>query len=154
MAAAANFAFVSRQLMTYKIRKVFGIYFPKSELKLVYDVAHNIAKFEEHVVDGKKQMLCVHRKGATRSFGPGQKELPSRYRKTGQPIILPGSMGTFSYVLVGTKEAEQLSFSSTAHGAGRILSRTYALENLTRTCRKNAESTGRSHQSRKSEGYG
>ncbi len=131
MAAAANFAFVSRQLMTYKVRRVFESYFPDSELKLVYDVAHNIAKFEEHIVEGKKQMLCVHRKGATRSFGPGQKELPSRYRKTGQPIILPGSMGTFSYVLVGTKEAEQLSFSSTAHGAGRVLSRTYALENIT-----------------------
>lgn len=131
MAAAANFAFVSRQLITYKVRRVFGSYFPDSELKLVYDVAHNIAKFEEHTVDGKKQVLCVHRKGATRSFGPGEKELPARYRKTGQPIILPGSMGTFSYVLGGTEEAEQLSFSSTAHGAGRILSRTYALENIT-----------------------
>jgi len=130
MAAAANFAFVNRQLITYEIRKVFGAHFPNAKLALMYDVAHNIAKFEKHIVDGKEKMVCVHRKGATRSFGPGEKDLPSRYRKTGQPIILPGSMGTFSYVLVGTKESEQLSFSSTAHGAGRALSRTYALEHI------------------------
>lgn len=131
MAAAANFAFVNRQVMTRQIRKVFSQYFPNAKLDLVYDVAHNIAKFEEHTVDGKKRMVCVHRKGATRSFGAGRRELPKAYRKTGQPIILPGSMGTYSYVLVGTEEAEKLSFSSTAHGAGRVLSRTYALDNIT-----------------------
>ena len=130
MAAAANFAFVNRQLMTYQIRKVFTEYFPKAKLEIVYDIAHNIAKFEEHEVNGKRQTLCVHRKGATRSFGPGRPEIPQDYKKTGCPIFLPGSMGTFSYVLAGTKKAEQLSFASTAHGAGRVLSRSYAIKNL------------------------
>lgn len=117
MAAAANFAFVNRQLITLQVRKAFEKYFPKANLKLLYDVAHNIAKFEEFNIDGKKQTLCVHRKGATRS-------------KPGIPIILPGSMGTFSYVLMGTKAAEELSFASTAHGAGRLLSRSYATSHL------------------------
>lgn len=132
MAAAANFAFVNRQLMTYQIRKSFKKYFSKSKIDLIYDICHNIAKFEEHVVNGNKQILCVHRKGATRSFGPGRKEIPEVYRKIGQPVFLPGSMGTFSYVLVGTKKAEELSFGSTAHGSGRILSRSSALRNLNR----------------------
>ena len=131
MAAAANFAFVNRQLITYQTRKAFTKFFPKRELKLVYDLAHNIAKFEEHVVDGEKCRVCVHRKGATRSFGPGRKEIPAVYRKIGQPIFIPGSMGTYSYVLVGTKKAEELSFGSTAHGAGRILSRSSAIKHLT-----------------------
>ncbi len=131
MAAAANFAFVNRQIITYHARKAFAKFFPKRELKLVYDLAHNIAKFEEHVVDGEKCKVCVHRKGATRSFGPGRKEIPAVYRKIGQPIFIPGSMGTYSYVLVGTKKAEELSFGSTAHGAGRILSRSSAIKNLT-----------------------
>jgi tRNA-splicing ligase RtcB (3'-phosphate/5'-hydroxy nucleic acid ligase) len=130
MAAAANFAFVNRQLMTYKTRKAFLKLFVKSKLDLVYDVAHNIAKFEEHTVDGKKQTVLIHRKGATRSFGPGEKDLPECYKKTGQPIILPGSMGTASYLLVGTNEAEKVSFASTAHGAGRVHSRTYATRNI------------------------
>ena len=130
MAAAANFAFVNRQLITYQIRKSFAKFFSKSELKLVYDICHNIAKFESHVVDGKSCELCVHRKGATRSFGPGRKEIPTKYRKIGQPIFIPGSMGTFSYVLIGTKKAEEISFGSTAHGAGRLLSRSYAIKNL------------------------
>ncbi|MBM3232570.1 RtcB family protein [Candidatus Pacearchaeota archaeon] len=131
MAAAANFAFVNRQLMTYQLRKVFSKYFPKSQLSLIYDIAHNIAKFEEHTINGKKCDVCVHRKGATRSFGPGRKEIPSIYRNIGCPIFIPGSMGTFSYVLVGTKKAEELSFGSTAHGAGRVLSRSYAIKNFT-----------------------
>ena len=82
-------------------------------------------------INGKKQILCVHRKGATRSFGPGRKEIPEVYRKIGCPIFIPGSMGTYSYVLVGTKKAEEISFASTAHGAGRVLSRTYAKKNIT-----------------------
>ncbi|MEK6825684.1 MAG: RtcB family protein [Nanoarchaeota archaeon] len=131
MAAAANFAFVNRQLITYQIRKSFAKYFPKAKIDLLYDIAHNIAKFEEHVIEGKKQEVCVHRKGATRSFGPGRKEIPTLYRSIGCPIFIPGSMGTFSYVLVGTKKAEELSFGSTAHGAGRVLSRTYAIKNFT-----------------------
>jgi len=130
MAAAANFAFANRQLMTFRARESFKKFFVRTKLNLVYDVAHNIAKFEEHTINGKKEILCVHRKGATRSFGPGRKELPEIYKETGQPILLPGSMGTASYVLVGTKKAEEVSFASTAHGAGRIHSRTYATKNI------------------------
>ncbi len=130
MAAAANFAFTNRQLITYQVRKSFSKFFPKSKLELIYDICHNIAKFEEHKIDGENQTLCVHRKGATRSFGPGRKEIPEKYRKIGQPIFIPGSMGTFSYVLIGTKKAEELSFGSTAHGAGRVLSRSFAIKNL------------------------
>lgn len=126
MAAAANFAFANRQLITHKIRETFTKHFPNSKTMVVYDVAHNIAKFEKFKINGKIQELCVHRKGATRSFGPGRKELPKIYQKTGQPILIPGSMGTSSYVLVGTKKAEEISFASTAHGAGRQLSRTEA----------------------------
>lgn len=131
MAAAANFAFVNRQLMTYQVRKSFTKFFPKAMMSVVYDIAHNIAKFEEHLVAGKKMMVCVHRKGATRSFGPGRAEIPAVYRKIGCPIFIPGSMGTYSYVLVGTKKAEELSFGSTAHGAGRVLSRSYAIKHIT-----------------------
>ena len=130
MASAANFAFTNRQLITYQIRKTFEKFFPKIEINLIYDIAHNIAKFEEHKVNGKLCTLCVHRKGATRSFGPNRKEIPVIYRKIGCPIFIPGSMGTFSYVLIGTKKAEELSFGSTAHGAGRVLSRSYAIKNL------------------------
>jgi tRNA-splicing ligase RtcB len=130
MAAAANFAFVNRQLITHQIRKSFAKFFPEAKLDLLYDVAHNIAKFEQFVIDGKEVTLCVHRKGATRSFGPGRLELPEKYRGIGQPILIPGSMGTFSYVLVGTETARSVSFASTAHGAGRVLSRSYATRNL------------------------
>ncbi len=131
MNAAANFAFTNRQLITYQVRKSFKKFFPKAELNLVYDIAHNIAKFEEHKMNGKSCTLCIHRKGATRSFGPGRPEIPKAYRKVGCPIFIPGSMGTFSYVLVGTKKAEEISFASTAHGAGRLLSRSYAIKNIT-----------------------
>ena len=130
MNCAANFAFCNRQMIMEWVRKAVKRFFPKARLDLVYDVCHNIAKFEEHVVDGKKMMLCVHRKGATRSFGPGRKELPKIYQETGQPVLLPGSMGTASYILVGTKKAEAISFASTAHGAGRVSSRSAALRNL------------------------
>ncbi len=132
MRAAANFAFANRQLITYQIRKSFTKLFSKSDIKVVYDISHNIIKLEEHTVEGKKTSVYVHRKGATRSFGPGRKEIPEVYRKIGCPIFIPGSMGTFSYVLVGTKKAEELSFGSTAHGAGRVLSRTYTLNHLTK----------------------
>ena len=89
----------------------------------VYDVCHNVAKFEKHDINGEEKEVCIHRKGATRSFGPGRKEIPEVYRSVGQPVIIPGSMGTASYVLAGTRQAEQLSFGSTAHGAGRMMSR-------------------------------
>ena len=118
MNCAVNFAFANRQMIMNHVREQLKYYFPKSEIKLVYDVCHNIAKIETHIVDGKKMKLCVHRKGATRAFA-------------GQPVIIPGSMGTASYLLVGTKKAEELSFGSTAHGAGRVESRTSARRELT-----------------------
>ncbi len=130
MFAAANFARANRHLLTDAVRESFEAVLGRSArdlgLFLVYDVAHNLAKMEEHEVDGDRRMLCVHRKGATRSFGPGHRELPSRYRDIGQPVIIPGSMGTSSYVLVGTEEAASRSFASTCHGAGRAMSRTKA----------------------------
>ena len=126
MSCAANFAFANRQLMTYLVRENLKYYFPNLKAELVYDVAHNIAKFEEHIIDNKLQKVLITRKGATRSFGPNHKELPQNYQKTGQPVLIPGSMGTASYVLVGTKKAEEVSFASTAHGAGRLESRTQA----------------------------
>ena len=130
MNAAANFAFANRHIIMHQIRESFKKHFPETKMKLVYDIAHNIAKFEEYEINGKKKTLCVHRKGATRSFGKGRKEIPKDYRKVGCPIFIPGSMGTYSYVLVGTKQAEKVSFASTAHGAGRVLSRSFAMRNL------------------------
>jgi tRNA-splicing ligase RtcB len=129
MACAANFAFANRQLIASWVRDVFVKMFPKVKVETLYDICHNIAKIEEHVVDGKKIKVCVHRKGATRSFGPGRMEVPLKYRKVGQPVLIPGSMGTASYILVGTKKAEEISFGSTTHGAGRIMSRS-SLRNL------------------------
>ncbi len=130
MACAANFAFANKQIITHWIREEMKIIFPKIKIDVVYDVCHNIAKFEEFIIDGKKQIVCVHRKGATRSFGQGRKEIPEKYREVGQPVIIPGSMGTASYLLVGTKKAEELTFGSTAHGAGRVSSRSKAMKNL------------------------
>ncbi len=126
MAAAANFAFTNRHMIMHKVREAFKRFFPKVKLDLIYDIAHNIAKFEFHNVNNKSVEVCVHRKGATRSFGPGRKEIPSVYRKIGCPIFIPGSMGTSSYILIGTKKAEEISFGSTAHGSGRVMSRTQA----------------------------
>jgi len=131
MACAANFAFANKQLITHWIREGMKKIFPDFKADVVYDVCHNIAKFEKHNIDGKEKEVLVMRKGATRSFGPGRKEIPEVYRKTGQPVIIPGSMGTSSYVLVGTKKAEEISFGSTAHGAGRVESRTQAKKELT-----------------------
>jgi tRNA-splicing ligase RtcB len=131
MGAAANFAFTNKQLITYHIRNAFEkIYGNKNNVDVVYDVCHNIGKFEKHQIDGETRNVCVHRKGATRSFGPGREEIPEIYRECGQPIIIPGSMGTASYLLVGTKTAEEVSFGSTAHGAGRVGSRSEALRTL------------------------
>jgi len=130
MACAANFAFVNKQLITHWVREEMKYLFPKVKIDVVYDVCHNIAKFEEFIVDGKKQTVCVHRKGATRSFGAGRKEIPLAYRKVGQPVLIPGSMGTASYVLVGTKKAEELTWGSSVHGAGRVLSRHGAMKKM------------------------
>ena len=98
-------------------------------MEQVYDITHNVAKIEKHNIDNELKKVLVMRKGATRSFGPGREELPEAYKKIGQPVLIPGSIGTASYVLVGTKEAEDVSFSSTAHGAGRVMSRHEALRN-------------------------
>ncbi len=130
MACAANMAFSNRQVILHRIRegfeKVFKTSAEKLEMHLVYDVAHNMAKVEEHTVDGERKKLVVHRKGSTRSFGPGNDELIDLYKKTGQPVILGGSMETGSYLLVGTEGAMRETFGSTAHGSGRTMSRTKA----------------------------
>ncbi|MBU4266339.1 MAG: intein-containing RctB family protein [Candidatus Altiarchaeales archaeon] len=122
MKCAVNYAFCNRQFITHWVRKTFGKIFPDSDLELIYDVCHNIAKFEKH--DGKE--LCVHRKGATRAFAAGRKEIPHEYRDIGQPVIIPGDMGTASYILVGTEKAMEETFGSTCHGAGRTMSRSAA----------------------------
>lgn len=123
MCAAANFAWCNRHVIGSRIRRSFSEVFAGSNVDTVYDIAHNIAKLEEHMVDGEKVEVYVHRKGATRAFGPGRDEIPERYREAGQPILIPGSMGTSSYVLAGSEKAMRESFGSTAHGAGRVMSR-------------------------------
>lgn len=128
MCSGMNYAFANRQMIVHWVRASFRKVMGTDDgMRQVYDVCHNIAKIEKHNVDGELKTLCVHRKGATRAFGPGQEEVPERYRKIGQPVLIPGSMGTASYVLVGTKKAGEISFSSSAHGAGRELSRTAAI---------------------------
>ena len=128
MASAANYAWANRQMITHTTREVLSKTFRigYDEMPLIYDVAHNVAKFEEHLVDGKCMKVCVHRKGATRSFGPGAADLPADLSSVGQPVIIPGSMGTSSYILRGTRTAMERTFGSTCHGAGRIMSRTQA----------------------------
>src|SRR3989338_3386650 len=127
MACAANMAFANRQVITHRIREAFEKVFGQTEgIDLLYDVSHNIAKLEKFKVDGKIQELVVHRKGATRAYPPNHPELDPLFKKTGQPVILGGSMETGSYLLVGTEEAMQHSFGSTAHGAGRTMSRAQA----------------------------
>jgi tRNA-splicing ligase RtcB (3'-phosphate/5'-hydroxy nucleic acid ligase) len=127
MNAAANFAFANRQMMAHRVREAFGHALGRPwvdlGLDLVYDVAHNIAKFEDHEVDGRPRRLCVHRKGATRAFPPGHPDLADLYREVGQPVLIPGDMGRYSYVLVGTDGAFRETFGSTCHGAGRRMSR-------------------------------
>ncbi len=126
MAAACNFAFANRQVLTHTARQVLGTFFPASSWPLLYDVAHNIAKFERHRTDGALKRLLVHRKGATRAFPPGHPDLPEAYRQTGQPVLIPGDMGRASYVLAGLPGALERSFGSVCHGAGRVMSRTAA----------------------------
>ncbi len=127
MAAAANYAWANRQVLTHHARRAFeqvlAGHVQGYELRLVYDIAHNMAKIETHLIDGQPQEVCVHRKGATRAFGPGEAEVPAAYRAVGQPVLVPGSMGTASYVLAGTTTAMRHSFGSSCHGAGRQLSR-------------------------------
>jgi tRNA-splicing ligase RtcB len=127
MACACNFAFANRQMMLHEVRGAFERVFRGSwerlGVELVYDVCHNIAKREVHLVDGVERALRVHRKGATRAFGPGSPDVPPDYRDVGQPVIIPGDMGTESWLLAGTETAMRETFGSTCHGAGRLLSR-------------------------------
>ena len=127
MAAAANYAWVNRQVIMSQAEKAFikalDVSAKDLGFSLVYDVCHNIAKFEEHAVNGAKRRLCVHRKGATRAFAPGHAQVPAAYRDIGQPVIIPGDMGRYSYLLVGTQTAMEKTFGSTCHGAGRVMSR-------------------------------
>ena len=130
MHAAANFAFANRQLLAHSARRAFEETFAIKtrnwHLHQVYDIAHNMGKIETHTIDGKQMKVCVHRKGATRAFGPGSPGLPPEYKKIGQPVIIPGSMGTASWVLVGTEDSMTRSFGSSCHGAGRVMSRSKA----------------------------
>jgi tRNA-splicing ligase RtcB len=132
MRCAANYAWANRQLLMWQTREVFAEFFGRTwedmQMNLVYDVAHNIAKMEQHEVDGRRRLLCVHRKGATRAFPPGHAELPDRYRQIGQPVIIPGDMGRASWVLVGRPGSMERTFGTTCHGAGRVMSRTAAIK--------------------------
>jgi len=134
MACAANYAWCNRQCIAHWVRESFSKIFNKSPEKLgmeqVYDVAHNIAKIEKHKVDGQNLKVCVHRKGATRAFPPGHKEIPLKYKEIGQPVLIPGDMGRCSFIAVGTHKAMEESFGSTCHGAGRVLSRHAARRSL------------------------
>jgi tRNA-splicing ligase RtcB len=127
MKCAANYAWTNRQMIVHWVRESFENVLGKKaedlDMKIIYDVAHNIAKYEEHIVDGQRKKVYVHRKGATRSFGPGSNEVPEDYRSIGQPVLIPGDMGTASYVLLGTEKAMAETFGSTCHGAGRVMSR-------------------------------
>jgi tRNA-splicing ligase RtcB len=127
MAAAANYAWANRQVIMSQAEKAFmkalGVSPKELGFSLIYDVCHNIAKIEEHVVEGRKRSLCVHRKGATRAFAPGHPQIPAAYQKLGQPVLIPGDMGRYSYLLVGTEGAMEKTFGSTCHGAGRMMSR-------------------------------
>ena len=134
MSCAANYAWANRQCITHWVRESFCRVLKKREedagLELIYDVTHNIAKIEEHEVGGQKQMLCVHRKGATRAFPAGHPDVPKKYSQIGQPVLIPGDMGRVSYVLVGTEQAMKETFGSTCHGAGRVQSRAAAKRQL------------------------
>ncbi len=146
MAAAANFAFCNRQVLAHQVRQSFRqVLGPRGlqpRLWQVYDIAHNMGKMETHQVDGRRVKVCVHRKGATRAWGPGTPGLPEVYRDIGQPVLIPGSMGTASYVLVGTERAMAMTFGSTCHGAGRVMSRARAKREI-RGERLKAELEGR-----------
>ncbi len=133
MRSAANFAWANRQLLMWQTREIFADFFGRSwesmQMNLVYDVAHNIAKMEKHIVNGEEKLLCVHRKGATRAFPAGHPEVPEKYRHIGQPVIIPGDMGRASWVLVGQPGSMEKTFGTTCHGAGRVMSRTAAVKN-------------------------
>ena len=130
MAAGANYAWANRQVITHWVREAFSRFFRRDMdelgMSLIYDVAHNVAKLEEHVIDGVKKKVYVHRKGATRAFPPGHPDVPAAYSKVGQPVLIPGSMGTPSFVLRGTQNAMELTFGSACHGSGRVSSRSAA----------------------------
>jgi len=132
MACAANYAWANRQILMHRTRQTFektlGMSPREMGMNLLYDVCHNIAKFEEFPVEGKNRKVCVHRKGATRAFPPGHQALPDRYRATGQPVLIPGDMGTGSYILAGAEKAFTDTFGSTCHGAGRVMSRSKAIK--------------------------
>ena len=134
MNCAANYAWANRQIIMHLTRevfeRVFGQGWQKLGMNLIYDVSHNMAKIENHIIDGKTTKLCVHRKGATRAFNPGHPEIPQRYSSMGQPVIIPGDMGTHSYLLAGTQQAMENTFGSTCHGAGRVKSRSEAKRTL------------------------
>lgn len=147
MRAAANYAWANRQCIMHWAREVFLKVFTATPaalgMGLVYDVAHNIAKVEEHTVNGKRMKLVVHRKGATRAFPPGHPELPEKYRKIGQPVLIPGDMGRASFVLIGTENAMEETFGSTCHGAGRVMSRHQAIRQAKgRAIRRELEDRG------------
>jgi len=129
MRSAINCALANRQILTHLTRKVFAQILPQARLPLLYDVSHNTCKVETHTVDGRPKELFVHRKGATRAFGPGHPDLPSALRQAGQPVLIGGSMGTASYILAGTRESMQRAFGSACHGSGRAMSRHQALRN-------------------------
>ena len=128
MRAAINCALANREVLGHYARRIFTHFFPNCDLRLLFDVSHNTCKVESHVIDGKRRELFVHRKGATRAFGPGHASLPATFRPVGQPVLIGGSMGTDSYILVGDKTSEAKAFSSACHGAGRALSRHAALK--------------------------
>jgi tRNA-splicing ligase RtcB len=134
MAASANFAFANRQILAHHIRRSFeqalAGHVRDFDLHQIYDIAHNMAKVEEHDIEGKRIKVCVHRKGATRAFGPGSEVLPDALRDIGQPVLIPGSMGTASYVLIGTEKSMAQTFGSTCHGAGRVMSRAKAKKHV------------------------
>jgi tRNA-splicing ligase RtcB len=134
MTCAANYAFANRQILASHARRSFEQVLAGKvkdfDLHQVYDIAHNMGKIEEHLIDGRKTKVCVHRKGATRAFGPGYEGLPEKYRAMGQPVLVPGSMGTASWVLLGTEESMAQSFGSTCHGAGRVMSRKKAKKTI------------------------
>ena len=147
MASAANYAWANRQVLAHYVRESVRQTFGKSPeslgMHMLYDVAHNIGKLEQHVVDGATRRVLVHRKGATRAFGPGHKDVPEKYREVGQPVLIPGDMGRASYILRGTETAMKISFGSACHGAGRALSRTQARKAITADeLRQDLESRG------------
>jgi len=132
MRSAANYAWANRQLLMWQTREAFADFFSRSweslQMNLIYDVAHNIAKVENHIIDGRQKTVCIHRKGATRAFPPGHPEVPGRYQHIGQPVIIPGDMGTASWVLTGQPGSMEQTFGTTCHGAGRVMSRKAAIQ--------------------------